>query len=111
MRLPPRISEPLWDRITDQAREARQEDTALTSRALRRTGVPNARLWRVGVEDIKGRALGWLARPSRRARLRSAQSTEWSCHRSQQPRELARMCCATAARPSTQRSPPPLRLP
>ena len=58
-----RILYSLCDRITGEARGARQKDTGSNSnqaRGLCRTGVPNARLWRVGVEDIKGRALDWL---------------------------------------------------
>src|SRR5438128_2574063 len=41
-------------------RAKRAKKTLATSRGLRWAGVPNARLWRVGVEDIKGGARGWL---------------------------------------------------
>src|SRR2546425_3658505 len=74
MRPHTRILYSLCDRITGEARGARQKTLGLTRRGLStpprkrarwgprlcRAGAPNARLWRVGVEDIKGRALDWL---------------------------------------------------
>src|SRR2546427_6885776 len=49
MRLATRISSPLLDRITDQARGARQKGTGLT--------------WQGLCRDIKGRALDWFLGP------------------------------------------------
>src|SRR5881409_195919 len=70
MRPHTRILYSLCDRMTGEARGARQKDTGSNqARALHPTAqactvgtpalpgrAPNARLWRVGVEDIKGRA-------------------------------------------------------
>jgi len=57
------------DPHSDPGRAKRAKKTLATSRGLRWAGVPNARLSRVGVEDIKGGARDWFPRivqPGRR---------------------------------------------